>query len=94
MGIRSFKDKGLEDFYYKDIKAAVKPQLQERVFRKLKLIQYAECLEDLKAIPGNKLHALSGKRKGQWAISVNGPWRLCFYFNDGQASDIELIQYH
>lgn len=94
MGIRSFKDKVLEDFFYKDVKSGIKPQLQDRVFRKLKLIQYATCLEDLKSPPGNKLHQLSGKRKGQWAISVSGPWRLCFYFENGEALDIELVQYH
>ena len=92
--IKSFKQKWLEDFYYKDVKSGIKAQLQARVFRKLKLIDYASCLEDLRSQPGNKLHPLTGKKKGQWAIAVNGPWRLCFYFEQGEASDIELVQYH
>lgn len=94
MAIKSFKQKWLEDFYYDDVRASVPSQLRERVFRKLKLIDYASCLEDLKSPPSNKLHSLSGNRKGQLSIAVNGPWRLCFYFELGEATEIELIQYH
>ena len=49
---------------------------------------------DLKSPPSNHLHKLSGDRKGQWAISVNGPWRLCFDFKDGDVYNLELVQYH
>lgn len=94
MAIKSFKQKWLEDFYYKDIKASVKPQLRDRIFRKLKLIEYANCLEDLRAMPGNRLHALKGDRRKQWAIAINAPWQLCFYFEEGAATDVELTQYH
>ena len=94
MAIKSFKQKWLEHFYYDDVVSGVLPELRDRTFRKLKLIDYATCLQDLRSPPSNKLHALLGNRKDQWAIAVNGPWRLCFYFNDGDASEIELIQYH
>lgn len=94
MAIKSFKHKWLENFYYNDVKSDVQPQLRDRVFRKLKLIDYADCLDDLRSPPGNKLHSLSGDRKGQWSISVSGPWRLCFSFKNGEATEIELIQYH
>ncbi|MFM8453725.1 MAG: type II toxin-antitoxin system RelE/ParE family toxin [Gammaproteobacteria bacterium] len=94
MAIKSFKQKWLEDFYYKDIGGKIKPQLREQVFRKLKLIDYACSVEDLKSPPGKKLHPLKGDRKGQWAVAVNGPWRLCFYFENQSATEIELIQYH
>lgn len=94
MAIKSFKHKWLEEFYYNDVKSKIKPQLRNGVFRKLKLIDYATSIEDLRSPPGNKLHSLKGDREGQWAISVNGPWRLCFYFENGEASGIDLIQYH
>lgn len=95
MAIKSFKHKWLEEFYYENFKSSkIKPQLRDGVFRKLKLIDYASCLGDLKSPPGNKLHSLKGDRKGQWAISINGPWRLCFYFDNQNATEIELIQYH
>jgi len=94
LAIRSFKQRWLEVFYYDDVKTGVKPQISDSVFRKLKLIDYATCLEDLRSPPGNKLHRLSGKRNGQWAVAVNGPWRLCFFFEKGEASEVELVQYH
>ena len=94
MTIKSFKQKWLEDFYYNDVKSSVKPQLRDRVFRKLKLIEAAESLEDLRAPPSNRLHPLLGKKKGKWAVAVNGPWRLCFYFENGEAFEVELEQYH
>ena len=94
MSIKSFKQKWLENFYYLDIKTNIQPQLRARVFRKLKLIDYATSLDDLRSPPGNKLHPLRGERKGQWAIAVSGPWRLCFYFEENEAIEIELIQYH
>jgi len=77
-----------------DVKSGVKAQLRDRVFRKLKLIDYAISLKDLQAPLSNNLHSLSGKRKWQWSIAVNGPWRLCFYFKDSEASEVELLQYN
>lgn len=50
--------------------------------------------KDLQAPPSNRLHALHGDREGQWAISVSGPWRLCFHFEEGDIYDLELVQYH
>ncbi|MFI4919748.1 MAG: type II toxin-antitoxin system RelE/ParE family toxin [Legionellales bacterium] len=94
MAIRSFKQKWLEAFYYEDIVDSILPNLRDRLFRKLKLIEYASSVNDLRSPPGNMLHPLVGKRKGQWAIAVSGPWRLCFYFDDGEASEVELVQYH
>jgi proteic killer suppression protein len=51
-------------------------------------------LKDLSSPPSNHLQPLHGEREGQWAISVNGPWRLCFRYQDGDIYDIELVQYH
>ncbi|NUQ40834.1 MAG: type II toxin-antitoxin system RelE/ParE family toxin [Calditrichaceae bacterium] len=45
-------------------------------------------------LPSNHLHPLRGDRKGQWAISISGAWRLCFKFEEGDVFDVELVQYH
>ena len=58
------------------------------------MLNQARELRDLQSPPGNHLHALTDDRKGQYAISVNGPWRLCFRFEEGDVFDVELTQYH
>ncbi len=54
----------------------------------------AESLKDLSPLKSVGLHKLSGNRSGQWAMTVNGPWRICFRFKDGDAYDIEITDYH
>jgi proteic killer suppression protein len=62
--------------------------------RKLRMIQDAEVLEDLLAPPGNRLEALKGDRKGQYSIRINNQWRVCFIWRDGDAYDVEIVDYH
>ena len=57
-------------------------------------IDLATCLEDLKMPPSNRLHALKADRKGQYAISINDQWRVCFKFIDSDAYDVEITDYH
>lgn len=67
----------------------------ERVaLRKLAMLDAAIRVEDLRAPPGNRLEALKGDRAGQWSIRVNDQWRICFRWRDGNASDVELTDYH
>lgn len=54
----------------------------------------AYTIEDLRAPPGNRLEALHGDRKGQWSIRINDQWRLCFRLEDGNAFDVEIVDYH
>ena len=54
----------------------------------------ASSLADLSPLKSVGLHKLKGDRKGQWAMTVNGPWRLCFRFKDGDAHDVEIVDYH
>ncbi|MDQ0471900.1 plasmid maintenance system killer protein [Labrys wisconsinensis] len=51
-------------------------------------------VEDLRVPPGNRLHKLAGDRVGQWSISVNDQWRICFNWRDGDAYDVEFVDYH
>ena len=66
----------------------------KRAKRKLEYIDLATSLDDLKVPPGNRLHALERDRTGQHAISINDQWRVCFRFVDGDASDVEITDYH
>jgi len=61
---------------------------------KLRLLDAATCLEDLKVPPGNRLESLRGDRAGQWSIRINTQWRICFRWDDGHAWDVEITDYH
>ncbi len=60
----------------------------------LATLNAATSLADLSPLKSVGLHALKGDRKGQWAMTINGPWRLCFRFDDGDAHDVEIVDYH
>jgi proteic killer suppression protein len=62
--------------------------------RKLRLINAASRLDDLKIPPDNRLEALSGDRRGQHSIRINQQWRICFRWIDGEAEDVEVCDYH
>ncbi|TAN52621.1 MAG: plasmid maintenance system killer protein [Rhodospirillales bacterium] len=54
----------------------------------------AKSLRDISPLASVGLHKLKGDRKGQWAMTVNGPWRICFTFRDGDAYEVEIVDYH
>lgn len=60
----------------------------------LAALDAAESLQDLSPLKSVGLHKLTGNRAGQWAMTVNGPWRICFRFEDGDAYDVEITDYH
>ena len=62
--------------------------------RKLLLLDAADCVEDLKIPPGNRLEKLSGNRKGQHSIRINRQWRICFRWKGTDAFDVEIVDYH
>ena len=68
--------------------------IQSAALRKLRLINAAKKLDDLKAPPGNRLEALKGNRAGQWSIRINSQWRICFRWREGGAEDVEIVDYH
>lgn len=65
-----------------------------RALRRLEYIDLATCLDDLKVPPSNRLHSLRGNKEGQYSISINDQWRICFRFIDGDAYDVEITDYH
>ena len=70
------------------------PDVASRAARKLEYVDLANRIDDLKVPPGNRLHRLGGDRKGQYSISINAQWRICFKFVDGDAFDVEVCDYH
>lgn len=91
--IRSFRDARTEALFRdEDV-----PQFRaiERVARrKLLYLHQARRLDDLKVPPGNRLEALKGDRKGQYSIRINDQWRICFVWRNGEAFDVEIVDYH
>lgn len=62
--------------------------------RKLHMLNEATDLRDLASIPGNRLEALQGNRRGQWSIRINDQWRLCFVWHPPHAHHVEIVDYH
>lgn len=67
---------------------------QRQIERKLQMLDAAVTLDFLRSPPGNRLEALSGNRKGQHSIRINKQWRLCFRWHNGDAFDVEIVDYH
>lgn len=92
--IRSFKDKRIEAIFRGEFVKGVEGKIQQRAREKLKYLDAAATLTDLRVPPGNQLEALKGDRKGQYSIRVNQQWRLCFRWNEGDAFEVEIVDYH
>jgi proteic killer suppression protein len=70
------------------------PDIQAAGLRKLRLINAARQVTDLRAPPANRLEQLKGDRAGQWSIRINDQWRICFRWTQGGAEDVEIVDYH
>ena len=91
--IKSIRHKGLRRFYETGSTAGIQPAHKNRLRLQLIALETAASIEDMD-IPGFRLHPLKGDRKGQWAISVSGNWRLTFEFRDGNAYILNYEDYH
>jgi proteic killer suppression protein len=92
--IRSFRDKATERLFHREPVKTWGPEVQRAGLRKLRMLDAATCLDDLKSPPGNRLEKLTQDRTGQWSIRVNDQWRICFAWKDGEAVGVELVDYH
>jgi proteic killer suppression protein len=92
--IKTFADEHTRSLYVTGRSRRLPPDIVRRATRKVEYLDLATCLEDLRVPPGNRLHALEGDRKGQYSISVNDQWRICFRLADGDAYDVEITDYH
>lgn len=92
--IRSFKDRATEQLFQRRRPGGLPLSIQRTSFRKLLLLDAAESPQELRAPPANHLEKLSGDRAGQWSIRINDRYRLCFNWADGDAYDVEIVDYH
>lgn len=92
--IKSFRCKETAAIYEERISRKLPGQIQGRALGKLQQLDAAGDLRDLRIPPANHLEALSGDRKGQWSIRINQQWRICFRWEDGNAHDVEIVDYH
>ena len=92
--IKTFADQRTKDLFDHGRTRRFPPDAVARAARKLEYVDLAIRLDDLRVPPGNRLHALSGDRKGQCSIAIHDQWRICFRFEDGDAYDVEVCDYH
>ena len=92
--IKSFKCKETNKIFNREYSKKLPMDIQKIAFRKLKMLNRVYILDDLKMPPGNKLELLRGDRTGQYGIRINDQWRICFKWNDQDAFDVEIIDYH
>jgi toxin HigB-1 len=91
--IRSFSDARTEKLF-NDLDVSKFRSFERVARKKLLYLHQAKNLEDLQIPPGKRLEALKGNRKGQYSIIINDQWRICFSWKGGDASDVEITDYH
>lgn len=92
--IRNFISKDAEKIW-KGVRSKGLPnQIQRVARRKLRMLNNAATLDDLRIPPANRLEVLKGDRKGQYSIRINDQWRICFRWKQGDASDVDIVDYH
>ncbi len=92
--IKSFADPHTERLFRRERVRRFPAEVLRATLRKLVLLDAAERLDDLRVPPGNRLEKLRGNRAGQHSIRVSDQWRICFRWKDGDAFDVEVVDYH
>lgn len=92
--IRSFADREAALIWSGERSRRLPPDIQVVAMRKLRLLEAATRLDDLRIPPGNRLEALTGDRRGQHSIRINQQWRICFRWSDGGCDDVDICDYH
>ena len=92
--IKTFTDKETHQLYILGKSRHLPPDLIKRAIRRLEYIDLAKSINDLRVPASNRLHSLTGNRDGQFSISINDQWRICFRFIENDAYDVEIIDYH
>jgi proteic killer suppression protein len=92
--IASFRDADTEQLWQTGRSRRIPSNLKMRALKKLFLLHACVALDNLNVPPGNRLEALHGQRKGQHSIRINDQYRICFVWRDGNAYDVEIVDYH
>ncbi len=91
--IKSFRHKGLEEFFYENSKRGIRPEHAKKLNRILDWLDMTESIRDLE-VSDYGLHPLKGELEGLWAVKVSGNWRVVFEFDNGNAYMIDYLDYH
>lgn len=92
--IRSFVCKETEKVWQGEVSRKFPRDIQERALRKLRQLDAAKTVDDLRLPPSNHLEALRGNRKGQMSIRINNQWRLCFVWERDEVTQVSIVDYH
>jgi proteic killer suppression protein len=92
--IKGFREKEAERIWWGKVSKRLPRSIQDTARRKLRMLNNAQSLQDLKVPPANRLEALRGDRRGEHSIRINQQWRVCFRWRDGHAHDVSIVDYH
>ncbi|MDI6753938.1 MAG: type II toxin-antitoxin system RelE/ParE family toxin [Thermodesulfobacteriota bacterium] len=92
--IKSFKDTETEKVFGRQRSRRLPTEIQQVALRKLRMLNNAVSLNDLRIPPANRLEKLSGNRVGQYSLRINDQWRICFEWREGDAFNVEITDYH
>ena len=92
--IKSFKDRDTERLFQRERAKRPGANVQRTALRKLRMLDAATTLDDLRVPPANRLEKLKADRAGQYSIRINRQWRVCFVWRSGDAHDVEIVDYH
>lgn len=92
--IKSFADKETEKLFSGKFIRSLPGDIQNRAYNKLRQIDFAGAMTDLRLPPSNRLESLSGNIRGFWSIRINNRWRIVFRFENGNAYDVKICDYH
>jgi proteic killer suppression protein len=91
--IKSFQDAETEKIFRREFSRKLPGDIQSVALRKLRMLNNAVNINDLRVPPANRLEKLSGDREGQYSIRINGQWRICFAWREGNAYNVEITDY-
>jgi proteic killer suppression protein len=92
--IKSFADAETEKVFRRQFSRKLPGDIQPIALRKLRMLNNAHAINDLRSPPANRLEKLGGSREGQHGIRINDQWRVCFIWEDGDAHAVEIVDYH
>jgi len=92
--IKSFKDAETEKVFGRQLSRRLPTDIQQVALRKLRMVNNATSLNDLRVPLANRLEKLTGNRRGQYSIRINDQWRICFDWREGDAFNVEITDYH
>jgi len=92
--IKTFKNRQAENVFLREAVLRLSQKVYRIALRKLLLLDAADRIEDLRVPPGNRLEKLAGDRKGLHSLHINDQWRLCFRWQEGDAYEVEIVDYH